>query len=274
MLSNEELTKLSHLGFLVGPGEEEEAYLSRSKACLCQEEIPRSPEGNTLIQEASQFTFAFAKFAPTWVPILLTKEKLLPWHGGAATIYKKSEDSPRCAFLQIRPGGALFYTPLELTKHELVHVARMQFDEPRFEEILAYRVASNRFTRFFGPLFRSPLFVNLFVLTLFLILFVDFLALALQPDLYLSLLPLKILPLLMLFYALAMLIVDQRTLKRALSHLEEALGNKEKARAVLFRLTDKEISLFSKSTKEEILAYKENEPSLRWREISSILSSL
>ena len=44
----------------------------------------------------------------------------------------------------------------ELIEHEAVHALRFKYDEPRFEEVLAYQTSRSPFRRYFGPFFRTP----------------------------------------------------------------------------------------------------------------------
>jgi len=53
----------------------------------------------------------------------------------------------------LKKGSLLNYHRVDLLSHEAIHVARMGFQEPFFEECLAYRTSSRRWRRFLGPLF-------------------------------------------------------------------------------------------------------------------------
>lgn len=63
----------------------------------------------------------------------------------------------------------------ELIAHEKVHAKRMHFNEPIFEEILAYQTSRSKFRRFFGPFFRTPRESLLYVIALFLVPFIPYL---------------------------------------------------------------------------------------------------
>ena len=59
----------------------------------------------------------------------------------------------------------------------------------------------------------------------------------------------------------------KKIFNRCFKKLIEILKNKKQAKAVIFRLTDREIKRFSKMKLEEIERYAKSEKSLRWRVI-------
>ena len=111
-------------------------------------------------------------FAPHWVPLFFSNYQLAPWHGGCAWIFQLNDNTPYAAFLQLRSAFRTqkrylgMYERTELIAHEMAHIGRMMFEEPEFEEIIAFQSSTNRFRRFFGPLFRSSKESMLFVIVL------------------------------------------------------------------------------------------------------------
>src|SRR5262249_5498994 len=69
-------------------------------------------------------------------------------------------DSPIAAFLQLRKAFSkkdrvFGYKRQELVAHEIAHVGRMVFNEPKFEEFFACWAMGSRFRRWFGPIFQT-----------------------------------------------------------------------------------------------------------------------
>lgn len=167
-----------------------------------------------------------------------------------------------------------FYDRNELIAHEVAHAGRMMFNEPKFEEILAYRSSSSRFLKTFGPILESSLESVLFMAILFFIFLLDLLFILYAPYAsYIRIQWLKLIPLALVGYAFIRLYRKQKIFQRALGRLRELLPNKNKADPFIYRLTDEEIVLFSKMTAGEIHAYAlaQREDSLRWRILCSSL---
>ena len=93
--------------------------------------------------------------------MIFSNERLAPWHGGCAWIFQFAEGLPTAALIQLRqvfsrqPTFLGIYHRDELLTHELVHVGRMKFEEPRFEELFAYETSTSAFRRWFGPLIQA-----------------------------------------------------------------------------------------------------------------------
>src|ERR1700722_15718294 len=156
MISDAHLLELNSQGLIPGPDETEETFLSRAEYCLnlrekMSEKLQESPlsvfDKPSSVEEylapALQLTERLYQFAPAWIPLFFSNYKLAPWHGGCAWIFQTEEGTETAAFLQLRKAFAQkksylkIYARDELIAHELCHVGRMCFEEPRFEEILA-----------------------------------------------------------------------------------------------------------------------------------------
>lgn len=283
-LSDEELLQFNRLGLIPGPHESAEAFAVRAGYCLSLKqhlsaelkanlaEESSSPE---ILIPANQNLSAIYDIAPDWIPLFFSNYRLTYWHGGCAWIFQVSEDSPTAALIQLRRNlrdspRYLFYKRDELLSHELAHVGRMQFQEPKYEEMIAYQTTTSAFRRWFGPILQSPLEGVLFVLMLFLIIVFDIFLIALQrPEAYKLALWLKLIPISLIGYALARLWSRQRTFKACINSLQTCLGSLQKARAVVYRLQDREITTFSHMKPEEIRTYASNcaKSELRWHVI-------
>jgi hypothetical protein len=141
-------------GLIPGPEESEEAFLQR-------------------VNQAKPLSHAEWSGLPSlfgvaidWVPISYSNHQIAWWEGAATWI---SEDQLPSIQLRIhfQKGSFLGYSRNEVLSHEAIHAARMRFEEPQFEEVLAYATAPRAWKRFFGPLFSrtwEPLVLMLGVL--------------------------------------------------------------------------------------------------------------
>ena len=258
-------------GLIPGPEETEEAFQTRSQYCLnlkkrlaCEfnEKLPFTSEdlgAEDVLEEALSEVKQRYQINPSWIPIFFSRYKLLPWHGGCAWIFKLTKEEPTAALMQLRPEFKKsrrflkIYDRKELIAHELCHVGRMMYNEPKFEEFLAYRLSKSRFRRFFGPIISSSLESVLFILALLTLLFIDvaFIFSGATSPLWLKLIPLGL-----VLIALVRLVYRHRCLNRASQTLQALTPNAE---AILFRLTDREIFQISRKTAEDTKKYLLNE---------------
>lgn len=254
MLDTNNLKHYSAIGLIPGPQETEEQFLLRVKegeglrAKMGADEI-----STEILDKAIEKTKPLFGIAPRWVPVLFSNEKLSPWHGGAAWIFQCEKDSPTTAFIQLRKKIG-FYHPEEIVAHELSHVGRMMFEEPQFEEVLAYRTSNSALIRWLGPIFQASWESMLFVLTLALILVVDIFTL--NSPVYMEMMWLKLIPLVLILFGLARLAWKHHIFNQALSKTSNEM---------IYRLTDEEIRLFAKSTPQQIEEYISKQDSLRWK---------
>ena len=272
-------------GLIPGPKEEESEFLKRASYALALKQsisekllkdfpFPEiEPAESPIWEEAWQTTKPLYDIAPSWVPLFFSNYQLNFWQGGCAWIFQADEMSPLSAFFQLRqklrlsPHYLKIYSRNELMVHELSHIGRMKFEEPKFEEIHAYRSSPSSFRQVFGPIVQAPWESALFVLVLFLIIFLDLTVLAIEPSLYLPAMWVKVLPFTLGLLALIRLSIGQRTFKKCLHRLEKTLQSSFKASAVIYRLTDEEIEKFSEMDEEGIRHYgnEQRNKTLRWR---------
>jgi len=127
-----------HRGLIPGPEESEEDFLKRVSQAKPLDHL--------------EWSEVSSPFKIDWVPISYSNHQIAWWEGAATWI---SED--QLPSIQLRKnfqkGSFLGYLRSEVLSHEAIHAARMRFEEPLFEEILAYSTASQGWKRFFGPLF-------------------------------------------------------------------------------------------------------------------------
>lgn len=286
MLNDSHLLHLNQLGIIPGPDEQEEDFLKRADQCLHLAQTLASagePAGFSSAQDLHPqsvlegpfvMTSSLFDMAPDWVPLFFSNRGLALWHGGCAWICQLSEESQPVGFLQIRRWFAdhLSYLGLydrnELLAHELAHIGRMTFQEPIYEEVLAYRTSKSAFRRWLGPIVTSGREAAVFLLVLLLLIIVD-IATIMQPGMggWKIALGLKLIPITMVALALCRLWLRQRKLSCCLLHLNQLFNHEGRANAVLYRLTDAEIRQFAQLTPQDILHYAHDAGprSLRWR---------
>ncbi|NGX27519.1 MAG: hypothetical protein K940chlam6_01457 [Chlamydiae bacterium] len=256
-------------GWIPGPEEEKKAFESRIKALDHFFSYPPEDIDNFLTDRdwthAQEITKHLYDFSPDWVVAHYSNQKL-SFFQGAATWISESNDL-RIPLIQLRKKfetGKLLglYLRDEVLAHEAAHAARMQFDEPLFEEIFAYKTSPRFWRRLFGPLFQHSWEAYTFI---FLLLFPIGVEIALLFDVELGAFALlRFTPLIFFAYLFARLVVLRITLALALKRLKNFLKNPQKKWAVAFRLKDREIFQFALQTEKKLADYLNGQKSLRW----------
>lgn len=146
----EELLFFFRRGFIPGPNESEETFLkraiSRPQLSLCEWKEISHP----LLEQWG--------FSIDWIPISYSSTKLLPWEGA---VFWAKEDGT--SSIQLKAYST------EILMHEAIHAAREAFDEPVFEEFLAYMTSTAAWKRWVGPMFQRVWEFPFFALAVFFI---------------------------------------------------------------------------------------------------------
>lgn len=276
-------------GFIPGPDESPSAFEERIAFCLnLESHLGSNTEGSfpldlsdaqskENLKEALPLTQKLYGIRPEWVPIFFSNHHLAPWHGGCAWIFQLSDTTPTGAFLQLRaslkrsPSYLGIYRRKELTAHELAHVGRMQYQEPKYEEIFAYQSSSSRWRRFFGPIVQSSKESLFFILSLGLVILSDLALMSLGEKMAPIAWGIKLLPAALFLLALGRLSLRQRTYRRCQERLEKIFPC-DAARHLLYRLKDSEIERFSRMSSLQICQFidKASENSFRWRFLKAL----
>ncbi|MBA2368593.1 MAG: hypothetical protein H0V82_06175 [Candidatus Protochlamydia sp.] len=276
-------------GLIPGPDEGEADWKSRIAYCLqLKKELAVMMEKNFPFCEAEAgnaaegiaITEPLYDLSPEWVPIFYNNFQLAPWHGGCAWIFQLNEQTPTAAFLQLRScfrfknKFLFFYTRQELIAHELAHIGRMMFEEPIFEEILAYRTSASKGRQWLGPIVQSSKESLFFLGSLAMITMVNLAFMVLnQPfPMHISL-ALWLFPMTLLFMAFIRLGRRQLIFKRCCQQIKIILSASQKAHALAYRLSDQEIFLFSSSSSSAILSYISEQKSFRWTFLKAVYLS-
>lgn len=248
-MTDAELMQLDHMGFIPAPGETEEIFLARvrstQEAYRQGEQIPEAHWD--WVRETLDHLF---HVKPLYISAFYSNRGLTPWQAGASWIQGKKLDR-----IQLRKGRSWgFYQKEEVLAHEAVHGVRCGFDEDKSEEFFAYMTSERKWRRVLGPIVRRPWEVWPFLLTA--------LFGALWPIFYLG----------GAFWAalgFVRLIRQHWTIRCAADRVQKITQDARVTRAILFRLTDEEIQMFSKGASVELFAAKQ--ACLRWRVIQNYL---
>ena len=243
----EALLELNRRGLAPGPEESEVAFFAR-----CERANPvADPPPSLLFQQ-------LFGVLPDWIEVHYQSKGLRMWEAACTWI-----DG---GLIQLQLHPALLkkkywgYSYEEILAHEFVHAVRGTFEEPVFEEILAYRTSSSPFRRYWGPLLRTTNESLGAILALLTCTVASFF----EPLSWIAWCAVVGL----LGLAVFRLVKTQRTFKRALHKITRLVSSK-RAMAVMLRLTDKEIIRFSKIEPEQIAAYtiKRAKTQIRWQQI-------
>ena len=248
MLSDKMLVEKNKRGLIHAPDESDDAYLLRCKLAKKRDSFPHS-----------QLAADLFDIEPDWVNLRYSDQRLRLWEGGCTWI-ESNHITLQLRKVFEKKSRYLGYSRDEIIAHELVHVVRSSFEEPIFEEILAYQTSTSLLRRFFGPIFRSSKESVFFIISLCVACFATLFA-TFQTFVYLGALG-------VVAGGTFRLLKAQRIFSQTRKKIGQIVG-KEKALAVMLRLTDREIIRFSKMEKEQIVSYavKMSRTQTRWRQI-------
>ena len=186
-------------------------------------------------------------FEPDCLPTFYSNRFLMPWQGAATWIEERKVVSLQLRE-SFRQGTFWGYNRDEILAHEAVHAARSAFDEPKFEEFFAFMVSEKWWRRALGPIIQRPWEVWPFIVGVFLGLF--FPAIHLITAFWVGMGSWRLMKV-------------HYKMKRASRAIMKFIKDPKRVRAVLFRLTDREIELFSHD--KNIFVYAEKQHCLRWK---------
>lgn len=282
--------ELNNSGLFPGPLETEEAFFRRVDYLLSLKTRLQSTMAADFPFEAALFaeeqeteeayrmtSAAYGAVFP-WVPVCFSNYQLAPWQGGCAWIFQLEENSPKGTLVQLRrpfrdsPSYLGIYKRKDLLAHEFCHAGRMEYEEPKFEEFLAYSSASRWFTRNFGPLLKSSFESVIFLIVVAALGMANLFKATVAPDwngdFYATIFALLLFSLILVRLAVRHVQLERcrRALKRLLSDFSPAVN------PLLYRLTDKEILAFGRMEPSQIEAYIETQgaKSFRWKFLKSI----
>ena len=220
--------------WILAPKETEEAFFQR-KETFEQVSLPKEKNLSIPLYDIYELE-AF---------ILYKNDSLPLWQGAVLWEYQTLEGK-KYPVIQLRKTFSNIYKKEELLAHELVHAARFAFNEPFFEEMLAYQTSPYAFRRFFGPLFIYPFESALFALTCLAPPFIS-----LYFDSFLG----SWILLSLAFFLFTRLLILHGFFTLCKRNLEKAGVLSKFSLAVMVRLSDREIIKTALSSKKKTLKY-------------------
>ncbi len=149
MLDTKYLQELYKEGFVPGPKEDD---LSFQKRVALVKTLLASPE---IFLEKLKIPYAEILHVTPYFLSIRGKKKLPFWFGAMTWIYE--EEGHKIPILELpQKTRGIGLTQDDLIAHEEIHFLRASFNEPKFEEILAYRTSRSGWRRILGPLFQHP----------------------------------------------------------------------------------------------------------------------
>ncbi|MCB1136315.1 MAG: hypothetical protein KDK78_08615 [Chlamydiia bacterium] len=269
---DEDLRLLSFLGLIAGPGEDLTSFCQRCTLSLCaSEHSPPIAEEHgwdqlTLseMDPALQRTEDIFGIRPSWVPVYVAE------HGLARHMLACTWIDQDVPYVQLAHRFSkerwLGYDRAHVLAHELIHAARVAFDESS-EELYAYQAETRGWRRLLGPWLLHDRAARLFLLSLcvpivapLLAFFMDFL----EP----WVLSASWIPPVALGSLLGWMGVRRKhTWKRCCAKLSSVVGGHIQAQSLTLHLTDDEVKRLAGGP--EALAAMANSTEPRWLQIKA-----
>lgn len=224
-------------GLIIGPKESVEEFEMRANI-----------EARSSFPKCLKTLFGIS---PDWVSVIYKNKGLRLWEGGCSWIEPSKVSIQLRGAFQKREKIWWLYSRDELLAHEGVHATRVTFDEPIFEEVLAYQTSKSSFRRYLGPIFKSPK-ESIFFMGSMTVLPLNHLAI--------------FFPLALALFGVVRLAIKQRCFQKAKLQISKLFGS-DKALGFMLHLTDQEIIRFSKGKK--MVAYIKEQSCNRWQQIKS-----
>ncbi len=224
------LKEVFRKGFLAGPHESKEVFEKRINASENLTNIKKLLPEDAILKKLDDTLYYFKS------------NKKLPLWTAALTWIIEIEKGVKIPILQLpkTPRRFSFASQDEVIAHEKVHALRAAFEEPMFEEIIAYRTSTSKFRRFMGPLFSTTKESGAFLITLLTFPFI------------------RALPAIVFFLLFIRLFYRQSLFAKALKNL----GAKKE---MISYLTDNEIKLAAKNQFDFL-----NKKTLRLKQIKEL----
>ncbi len=254
-------------GFWPGPHEEPESFLARVS---CQGEPQYEDELKPYLVKAEDRLKGLLGACLPSLKIEFNNKGLHLFEAGALWVIE--DNGVKRSLIQIKEnfkkGFFLFYTLDEVLAHEMLHAMRVEYEEPIYEEILAYFTSSISWRRYFGPLIVRPYEA---ILLLLLAGVGSVLDVFFELSYFIFLLPI-----LWGGYLTLRLLFRQRRFRRAFKIVKLLVKDEKNAFSFIARMTDQEIDFFSQKSLKEIRSYIDRikGSSLRWEALfKEIISS-
>jgi len=280
MSTDEKLLSYNQRGLIPGPNETNEQYYQRVDFC---EKFFLDPASffsdcsfslkDRVVRQDLDWVYAKLlktyDIAPDYLVAFYSDKDLYFFQGACTWVFDYKKHSLAVVQLRkkLKKKKYFFYDREEILTHEMAHLARMAFDE-KSEEMFAYLLSSSVFRRAFGALVHDEkeviFFFILFFVSIFSFVFSSYFSFLTSVFNIFSFATFGYLSL-----GLYRLFKQKRVLKKAAHKLLKVVKFQRSVRAVLFRMSDKEILQFTKMSPQQIVEFvhKQKTQSLRWRMI-------
>ena len=218
-------------GFIPGPEESEKEFFERVKLV------------KKIIEDPKKYLPFKGSMKALNGATLSLKSKSLPFHA-ASTLIVEAAGTTLSIIKEPSKLSLLFVSYQEVIDHELVHAKRAMFNEPKFEEMIAYQTSSSKLRKHLSPIVSSTHETVLLILMSFLI-------------------PFSILPFIIYFgYLSIRLWKKTMTFTKCINYLKRSSHFNEK---FVEGMTDKEIVLVASGGLEKL-----NTSSFRWKFLQQV----
>lgn len=254
-INDDNLILFNKKGIFPFPAESEENFLQRAQTLIQQSSKSKL---DTQVREDLKNLF---DIDPDWIDFEYSNQGLHFWEAAYVEISPphfimrlKKKFKNQETFLGI-------YSRREILAHECVHLGRMNLKAAKYEEILAYKTSKRFFRKLLGALFGSPQEVMVLLVMSAASVFSDVM------DLFKFSVICKITLLIFVSFLVSRLFYRKKIIKRVLKKLEGVGVEPNQSLAILYRLSDREIDLFFKSSNREIRQFIQEQIDLRWQMI-------
>jgi hypothetical protein len=278
MINDEKLLLLNRQGFIPGPDESEEMFLKRveitKKIYSDPANILKYIDGKTFPKKffdekkVKRPLWGWSKktlkilfdIEPVDFYAFFSNEKLSFFEAAATWIVPIELESTnldsiiKIPLLQFRKklkekNFLLFYNFDEILAHEAAHMARVSFNNSKYEEIFAYLTSASSFRRILGGIINNPkeghIFLGLCLLSTSCSLFYNS---------FISIFS-WVLPVGYFSIGVFRLLKAKYVLSKAYNNILTVLKDKKKGLCVLFRLSDEEIKSVANLKKNKVETY-------------------
>lgn len=279
-LSIQFFSRINEKGFIPGPEETTKAFLQRIQPYLDKKLDPLL-QVTLCNQEVEEILRPFDLKNLNWVPLEYSKNGLLPWQAAVTEV----ED--QCVQIKLNPRlkerkKIWGVKREEIIAHELLHAARMAFPDGHYEELLVSLSEKSAWRRWLRSLVSRTWEGWALIVGITISLSVMLVAL-LEPEAFyvafenlfwaIGLLLMLLSPYLLFLSFGVRQVWRVWRLQGCAFKLRPLLHDESAILALLYRLTDKEIAFFAKSSLSQIAHYVKKEESLRWRVLRCYFSN-
>ncbi len=250
-INDDNLILFNKKGIFPFPLEKEDFFLQRVKKM-------GQKEGKSEIdEEAREQLKSLFDIEPDWIEFEYSNQGIHFWEAAYVEICGSQFKMRLKKRFENKKKYLAIYERSEVIAHECVHLGRMHLNGTKYEEIFAYHT-SKGLRRWLGAIIQTSKEVMMLFLFSIASIFSDLL------DFRKVGMAFKAALLTMILTLLGRLYHRKKMFKRVLKKIEKLLIDPKKSLALLYRLSDHEIDLFSQYSLEEVRQFMKDQGDLRW----------